>query len=104
MTYHLEAHMRVISCDFLYEFWIHFHSALPAFRKRLKHHLSSTDIPSILTPSIDILFCDVSPPIILQLSSDSPHRIRVPPARLKLVEIPITLLHSFISQRRLHLK
>ena len=34
-------------------------SALPAFRKRLKHHLFSTAFPGISSPSTDITLCDV---------------------------------------------
>ena len=34
-------------------------SALPAFRKRLKHHLFSSAFPCISSPSIDITLCDV---------------------------------------------
>ena len=33
--------------------------ALPAFRKRLKHHLFSSAFPSISSPSTDITLCDV---------------------------------------------
>ena len=34
-------------------------SALPAFRKRLKHHLFSSAFPGISSPSTDITLCDV---------------------------------------------
>ena len=34
-------------------------SALPAFMKRLKHHLFSTAFPGISSPSTDITLCDV---------------------------------------------
>ena len=34
-------------------------SALPAFRKRLKHHLFSCAFPGISSPSTDITLCDV---------------------------------------------
>ena len=34
-------------------------SALPAFRKRLKHHLFSSAFPGISTPPTDITLCDV---------------------------------------------
>ena len=34
-------------------------SALPAFRKRLKHHLFSIAFPGISSPSTDITLCDV---------------------------------------------
>ena len=33
--------------------------ALPAFRKRLKHHLFSSAFPGIFSPSTDITLCDV---------------------------------------------
>ena len=36
-----------------------FISALPAFRKRLKHHLFSNAFPGISSPSTDITLCDV---------------------------------------------
>ena len=43
--------------------WVAIHlssiSALPAFRKRLKHHLFSSAFPGISTPSTDITLCDV---------------------------------------------
>ena len=36
-------------------------STLPAFRKRLKHHLFLSAFPGNLSPSTGITFCDVSP-------------------------------------------
>ena len=35
-------------------------SALPAFRKRLEHHLFSSAFPGISSPSTDITLCDVT--------------------------------------------
>ena len=36
-------------------------STLPAFRKKLKHHLFRSAFPGNPSPSTDITFCDVSP-------------------------------------------
>ena len=38
-----------------------FPQAIPAFRKRLKHHLFSSAFPGNSSPSTGITFCDVSP-------------------------------------------
>ena len=48
-------------------------STLPAFRKRLKHHLFSSAFPGNPSPSNDIMFYDVSP------STNATHVRRTPP-------------------------
>ena len=73
-------------------------SALPAFRKRLKHHLFSSAFPCIPKPYTDIMLCDV-------ITSTNVNHIRctllnskhVPAEHLRLVLIPTRTLDYILA-------